>query len=103
MVVYNVTCNVALEVEKKWLEWIDKQLNDLSKSENINTTSILKLNLTATTEGLVYVIQYQISDQNTLDHFINNEGKILKKKIRNKFGEGVLNFSSQLEIIKEYP
>ena len=44
MVVYNVTCNVALEVEKKWLEWIDKQLNDLSKSENINTTSILKLN-----------------------------------------------------------
>ena len=103
MVVYNVTCNVALEVEKKWLEWIDKQLNDLSKSENINTTSILKLNSTATTEGLVYAIQYQISDQNTLDHFINNEGKILKKKIRNKFGEGVLHFCSQLEIIKEYP
>ncbi|MGB0396397.1 MAG: DUF4286 family protein, partial [Flavobacteriaceae bacterium] len=43
MIVYNVTCNVAPEVEKQWQEWIDLQLNDISKSKKISTTSILKL------------------------------------------------------------
>ena len=43
MVVYNVTCNVALEIEEKWLEWIDLQLTDLSQSEKITSTTLLRL------------------------------------------------------------
>ena len=52
MVIYNVTCNVPLEFEKKWLEWIDEKLNDLSNSIKINVTSILKLNITAPLKDL---------------------------------------------------
>ena len=103
MIVYNVTCNVAPEVENEWLEWVDLQLNNISKSEKIIGTSILKLNTNSPTEEAVYALQYQITDHNTLENFLNNEDKTLKDRIKMDFGEAVLHFSSQLEIIKKYP
>lgn len=102
MIVYNVTCNVALEIEKKWLDWVDLQLNELSKSEKITATSILKLDSKTPSEGAIYALQYHISDQITLQHFLKNEDQSLKKQIKIQFGDAVLHFSSQLEIIKEY-
>ena len=103
MIVYNVTCNVAPEVENEWLEWVDLQLNNISKSEKTIGTSILKLNTNSPTEEAVYALQYQITDHNTLENFLNNEDKTLKDRIKMDFGEAVLHFSSQLEIIKKYP
>ena len=103
MIVYNVTCNVAPEVENQWLEWVDLQLNNISKSEKIIGTSILKLNTNSQTEEAVYALKYQIKDHNTLENFLNNEDKTLKDRIKMDFGEAVLHFSSQLEIIKKYP
>ena len=103
MIVYNVTCNVAPEVEKQWLEWVDLQLNDISKSEKISGTSILKLNTNKPLEGAVYALQYQISNHDLLQSFINIEDQALKEQIKMAFGESVLHFSSQLHIIKEYP
>ena len=103
MIVYNVTCNVAPEVENEWLEWVDLQLNNISKSEKIIGISILKLNTNSPTEEAVYALQYQITDHNTLENFLNNEDKTLKDRIKMDFGEAVLHFSSQLEIIKKYP
>ena len=103
MMVYNVTCNVAMEVEKKWIEWVDLQLDQISKSENINAATILKLKTNTLNEEAVYALQYQISDQNTLQIFLEKEDQILKEQIKQTFGKAVLYFSSQLEIIKEYP
>ena len=103
MVVYNVICNMALEVKKKWLEWIDKQLNVLSKSEKKNVTSILKFNLTKPPERSEYALKYHILDYNAIKHFINNEDKIPKEKIRKTFEEAGLHFNSQPEIIIEFP
>ena len=103
MIVYNVTCNVAPEVENKWLEWIDLKLNNISKSEKISCISILKLNTGSSTEELIYALQYKITDLNTLEKFLNNEDKTLKDRIKTDFGDAVLHFSSKLEIIKKYP
>tara|TARA_B100000963_G_scaffold212152_1_gene184876 strand:- start:98 stop:382 length:285 start_codon:yes stop_codon:yes gene_type:complete len=93
---------VAQEVENQCLEWVDLQLNNISKSEKITGTSILKLNTNNPTEEAVYALQYQIKDHNTLENFLNNEDKTLKDRIKMDFGEAVLHFSSQLEIIKKY-
>ena len=70
MILYNVTCNVAQEVENQWLEWVDLQLNNISKSEKISGISILKLNTNISTEEVVYAIQYQIRDHNKLENFL---------------------------------
>ena len=103
MILYNVTCNVAEEFENQWLEWVDLQLNNISKSEKISGISILKLNTNISTEEVVYAIQYQIRDHNTLENFLNNEDKTLKDRINMDLGDAVIHFSSQLEIINKYP
>jgi len=103
MIVYNVTCNVAPDIEKRWLEWIDLQLDNLSKSEKISATSILKLNNNSSENEAVYALQYQIYNRDSLQSFLNNEDQVLKKQINTVFGKSVLHFSSQLEIIKKYP
>ena len=103
MIVYNVTCNVAPEIEKRWLEWIDLQLDNLSKSEKISATSILKLNNNSSENEAVYALQYQIYNRDSLQSFLNNEDQVLKKQINTVFGKSVLHFSSQLQIIKKYP
>ena len=102
MIVYNLTCNVDLEVEKQWVEWVDLQLGQMSKSDRINNTYLLKLNSNSPSKGSIYALQYLISNQETLQNFLNNEDQILKEQIRLAFGETVLHFSSQLEIIKQY-
>jgi hypothetical protein len=94
---------VTPELENEWLEWIDLQLDNISKSEKISGTSILKLNNNSPTEEVVYALQYQITDHNTLENFLKNEDKTLKDRIKMDFGEAVLHFSSQLEFIKKYP
>ena len=103
MTVYNVTCNVAREVEKKWLKWVDLRLNQISKSEKISATTILKLTTNTPKEDAIYALQYQISDQNSIQNFLENEDQVLKKQIKIQFGEAVLHFSSQLKILKQYP
>lgn len=103
MIVYNVTCNVAPEIEKRWLEWIDPQLDNLSKSEKISATSILKLNTNSSENEAVCALQYQIYNRDSLQSFLNNEDQVLKKQINTVFGKSVLHFSSQLQIIKKYP
>ena len=103
MIVYNVTCNMVREVEKKWLEWVDLRLNQISKSEKISANSILKLDTNTPKEGAVYALQYQISDHNSLQNFLENQDQVLKKEIKIKFGEAVLHFSRQLKILKQYP
>ena len=100
MIVYNVTCNMALEVEKKWLRWVDLQLNQISKSEKISATSILMLDANTPKEGAIYALQYQIADQNRLQIFLRNKDQVLKDQIKIQFGEAVLHFRSQLEILK---
>mgnify|MGYP003319198146 CR=1 FL=1 len=102
MVVHNVTCNLELEVEKKCLEGIDEKLDDLLKPEKIIDPSSLKLNLSSPPKRSIYALHYKILDQNAVEKFIYNVDKILKEKIIKEFGEAVLNFSSQLEIMKEY-
>lgn len=102
MIVHNITCNVDLQVEKKWLEWIDLKLQELSKSDFITSSSILKLDNNNPIEGSVYALQYHISDHQNLQRFLKNEDVILKEQIKTKFGEAVLHFSSQLQIIKQY-
>jgi hypothetical protein len=92
----------VLEAEKKWLDWIDLELNELSKSQKITATTILKLDNNTPSEVAIYALQYYISDQNTLQEFLKTEDQSLKKQIKTQFGDAVLHFSSQLEIIKEY-
>ena len=103
MIVYNVTCNVTPEIEKRWLECIDPQLDNLSKSEKISATSILKLNTNGSENEAVYALQYHIYNRDSLQSFLNNEDQVLKKQINTVFGKSVLHFSSQLQIIKKYP
>lgn len=102
MIVYNVTCNVAPEVEKQWLEWVDLQLNEISKSDKINAATILKVNNNPNSEGVIYALQYHIYNHDSLQNFLKKEDQVLKEQIKVQFGEAVLHFSSQLEIIKEY-
>ena len=72
---------MAPEVEKQWLEWIDLQLNDISKSKKISGTSILKLNANKPMEGVVYALQYKISNHDLLQSFIKIEDQVLKEQI----------------------
>ena len=74
MILYNVTCNVTQEIENQWLEWVDLQLNNISKSKN-NWNLHSKLNTNISIDEVVYAIQYQIRDQIHL-RTLNNEDKL---------------------------
>ena len=69
MIVNNVTWNVALHKEKKWLEWVDLRLNLISKSEKIIANSILKIETNTVSEASLYVLKYQLSDNDKLQFF----------------------------------
>ena len=101
MIVYNVTCNVAPDIEKRWLEWIDLQLDNLSKSEKISATSILKLNNNSSENEAVYALQYQIYNRDSLQSFLNNEDNFSDQDWKNLYELAEDTFVEETDSLKE--
>ena len=102
MILYNITCNVEAAAEKNWLEWVDPQLQEWSKSENLKSTTLLQLKSNIPSDEVIYALQFHIADPDILQKFLTKEEPLIKEEVNKKFGESVLHLSSQLQILKEY-
>jgi hypothetical protein len=99
MIIYNVTSQVAPEVHENWLEWmqthhIPKALDTLYFEE----VTILKVGMDQPTDP-TYAVQYKASSRRHLQDYLDTEAALLKQEIHEKFGEQVLSFETQLELV----
>ena len=99
MVFYNVTCNVAAEIEDEWITWMkEEHLPELMDTGMFKSYTFCKL-LTeaADNEGLNFTIQYKLEDLASLEKYSTQFGPALKQKTMDRWGEQVLAYRSVME------
>ena len=51
--------------------------------------------------GISYAVQYSWETKNTLEEYLKNDAKDLQKKENEKFGNSILFFRTELQLIEE--
>ena len=101
MIVYNVTCNVGIQMAEEWLNWMQEvHIPEVMQTGCFTDCKILKLLTDAEdNEGVNYAIQYTADSLEVYQHYRDQFGPILQDKNKEKYGDTVLAYRSLLEVI----
>ena len=104
MNIYNVTFIVENEIEKDWVEYIDREvLPDLGK--NVHQVDLLKVTFedgVNNVKGTTFSLQFYCKDKDMINWVKEIGHQILLQKLYRKFPKNWVAFASKLDFIKSY-
>jgi len=102
MLIYNVTTHVEPSVEQDWLVWMkQKHLPQMLATKKFIHAKIFKINSEHDQGGISYAVQYHCTDQKTLNQYLKNDAECMRKEGIEKFGNNLLFFRTELQLIEE--
>jgi hypothetical protein len=103
MLIYNVTAHVAPSIETLWLDWMENQhFPELHTNEKIVPAKIYKIKSGQDPDGVSYAVQYCFENNSKDEPQLKEVADKIWQKVQDKFGDRVLFFRTELELIKEY-
>ena len=103
MLIYNVTAHVEPSIEHKWLKWMKQEhIPDMLSTKKFTETKIFKIISDQDTGGISYAVQYYCNNRKQYESYQKEYALLLEQKVKDKFGEKILFFKTELELIKEY-
>lgn len=104
MNIYNITFIVEPEIEKDWIEFVDREvLTELGK--NVHQVDLLKVKFEEgmdNVKGTTFSVQFYCKDKDMINWVRNIGHQMLLQKMHRKFSKNWLAFASTLEFIKSY-
>ena len=103
MYIYNVTSNVSDAVHDSWITWMKQK--HIPQVLSVGTFYEAKLTRVLVEEdmgGKTYSVQYRAKTREDLDNYYENFADALRLEALKKFGENVLAFRTELEVIDIY-
>ena len=102
MVIYNVTTHVEPSIEDAWVEWMREiHLPEMLATKKFKSAKIFKVVNEQDQGGTSYTVQYHCISQEILKQYIENEAQLLRKAGEEKFGNRILFFRTELQLIEE--
>lgn len=103
MIIYNVTLHIEDSIHQQWLKWIKKHIPQVLSTGKFTEARFTKVLVDDDDEkGTTYSIQYKAISRKHLDDYLNNHADPLKKEGIKKFGDKMLTFRTELEIMDEF-
>lgn len=98
MIIYNTTFHVENDVTDDFLEYFKKTyIPRAAASGFLRQPCLRRVMNTREDEGSSYSIQFHVKNVDTLNYWLDMEGKILHKGIVDRFGSKVVGFTTLLE------
>ena len=102
MIIYNVTSNIEDGAHDQWMEWMmEKHIPDILDTGKFYKIKILKV-LSQEDHGTTYSVQYFADSREKLEQYYKDHSPKMRADAADRFGEKVLAFRTELEIIKEF-
>lgn len=102
MILHNITSQVVPEVESEWMEWMQNtHIPNVLASGCFTQATLLKVHAD-TPDFKAYAVQYTAASKSDLERFLTSVAPELTQQIKAVFGENVLHFSTQLELISTH-
>ncbi len=104
MMIYNVTILITEAREEEFIRWMrTKHIKDVLATGLFEKATLSKLKTEiGTQEGVTYATQYFCTSQEKLEVYFKEQAPKLREEGLALFGENMLGFRTELEIIEEF-
>lgn len=103
MILYNVTINIHESVHDQWMQWMqEKHINDVLATGKFSSARMVKVLVEEEMGGTTYSIQYTTESKETLQKYYDEDAPRLRDEGYRLFGEKMLAFRTELELISEH-
>ena len=101
MIIYNVTLNIDKRITNEWLEWIKEHIPQVLATGKFKEAKLTKV-LVDDDESDTYSVQYRAHSREALNSYYAEHAERLKQDGLRRFGDKVLSFRTELEVVDEY-
>ena len=103
MIIYNVTTNIAEEVEVKWLHWMrTEHIPAVLATGNFMSARLVRVLVEEEMGGATYAAQYTANDKEDLQKYYNHDAPKLREEAIALFGDKMLAFRTELEVLEDF-
>lgn len=102
MIIYNVTVNIDDSIADQWLAWIKEHIPQVLATGKFTDAKLTKVLVEEQMGGQTYSIQYRAISKEALNAYYENDAEKLRQDGLSKFGDKMLAFRTELEIVDEY-
>lgn len=102
MIIYNVTSNIHASINEQWLAWIKEHIPHVLATGHFTEAKLTKVLVEDQDGNVTYSVQYRAKSREALENYYKNDADKLRQESLKIFGEKVLAFRTELEVIDEY-
>jgi Domain of unknown function (DUF4286) len=103
MIIYNVTTNIHETVHDQWLSWMQqKHIPEILATGKFSTARLVKVLVEEEMGGTTYSVQYTTDSKETLEKYYQEDAPRFRAEGAQLFGDKMLAFRTELELISEY-
>ncbi len=102
MIIYNVTSNIDASIHEQWLAWIKEHIPLVLATGHFTEAKLTKVLIEDPQGNETYSVQYRAKSRESLISYYKNDAAKLRQESLLIFGDKVLAFRTELEIIDEY-
>lgn len=102
MIIYNVTSNIDASIHNQWLIWIKEHIPLVLATGHFTEAKLTKVLVEDQEGSETYSVQYRAKSREALANYYKNDAARLRQEASHMFGDKVLAFRTELEIIDEY-
>ena len=103
MIIYNVTTNIHESVHDQWLLWMQtKHIPEILATKKFTSAKIVKVLIEEEMGGTTYSVQYTTDSKTTLQRYYEEDAPSFRAEALQLFGDKMLAFRTELELISEH-
>ncbi len=102
MIIYNVTSNIDAGIGEQWLAWVKEHIPQVLATGHFTDAKLTKVLVKDPEGSVTYSVQYRAKSREALDNYYRNDADKLRQVAFRIFGDKVLAFRTELEVIDEY-
>ena len=102
MIIFNVTSNIDESIHDEWLKWIKEHIKQVLATGKFEKATLTRVLVEEEMGGVTYSVQYRALSRAALDAFYKEDSPAFRAEISKKFGDKMLAFRTELEILEEF-
>ncbi len=102
MIIYNVTSNIDDSIHNQWLLWIKEHIPQVLATGCFTEAKLTQVLVEEEMGGVTYSVQYRAKSREDLETYYSKHAAALRHEALKLFGDKVLAFRTELEILDEF-
>ncbi|MBB1193274.1 DUF4286 domain-containing protein [Flavobacterium sp. SOK18b] len=103
MIIYNVTTNIHESVHDQWMIWMQhKHIPEILATGLFSSARLVRVLVEEEMGGVTYSVQYETESKETLQRYYQEHAPGFREEGARLFGDKMLAFRTELELIGDY-